>query len=338
MAGIKFICQQIKSLIIKRYQIFYRRFILAAFILLGPFIFEAVFMSLIPSNTNLVQFLFNKIKLENSRSLSSTLLEYGKQTLPYQLQDNSTSYLIEPILRNHYVNNTSIQLKEILPITSQDLNDYVYQLRQKSQNHFLYDYFLGLNFKLNSSTNRLDSIGYYSTLAFHSSAVILNEINNILLKYYTKNMSLSINTINQPISINILLNSTDFFKDLPCLDILPNSLLDLTNAIVIAFLISIYVCNIAKERINGSKKMQLLTGVHYLVYWLSNYIFDLIIIFINISSIVFIFKMIDLAKNDITNEINAVASNNSTGYFFVVLLFSSFSCIALAYFWSFFFK
>ena len=48
--------------------------------------------------------------------------------------------------------------------------------------------------------------------------------------------------------------------------------------------------------------------------------------------------MIDLAKNDVTNELNAVASNNSTGYFFVVLLFSSFSCIALAYFWSFFFK
>ncbi len=141
-------------------------------------------------------------------------------------------------------------------------------------------------------------------------------------------------------NLNLLSNSSnnDFFTDLPCLDILPDSLLGLTNAIVIAFLISIYVCNIAKERINGSKKMQLLTGVHYLVYWLSNYIFDIIIFFINISSIVFIFKMIDLAKNDVTNELNAVASNNSTGYFFVVLLFSSFSCIALAYFWSFFFK
>jgi len=97
ITGIKFIFQQIKSLIIKRFQIFYHRFILAAFILLGPFIFEAVCISLIPSNTNLVQSLFNKMKLENSRSLSPTLLEYGKQTLPYQLQDNLTSYLIESI-------------------------------------------------------------------------------------------------------------------------------------------------------------------------------------------------------------------------------------------------
>lgn len=95
--------------------------------------------------------------------------------------------------------------------------------------------------------------------------------------------------------------------------------------------------HMARERLNGSKQLQLLSGVHYSVYWLANYMFDLTICLINITSMVFIIKMVDLAKNDPTSEVNAVVSS-SLGYYFLILLFSSFAWCALAYFWSFFFK
>ena len=95
--------------------------------------------------------------------------------------------------------------------------------------------------------------------------------------------------------------------------------------------------NVAKERLNGSKQLQMLTGIHYITYWISNYIFDLMICLINVSSMVFILKMVHLAKNDPTSEVDAIVKD-SLGYLYVVLLFSSFAWCSLAYFWSFFFK
>ena len=107
---------------------------------------------------------------------------------------------------------------------------------------------------------------------------------------------------------------------------------------IVAFIISIFVMHMASERLNGSKLLQMLSKVHYSVYWLANYIFDLMICLVNISSMVFILKLVSMAKNDPTSEVHAVAANDSLGYFFLILFFSSFACCSLAYFWSFFFK
>lgn len=94
----------------------------------------------------------------------------------------------------------------------------------------------------------------------------------------------------------------------------------------------------ARERLNGSKQLQMLSGTHYATYWTANYLFDLVILLINISSMVFILKMVDLSKNDPTSEVNSIAGSSTLGYFFLVLLLQTFSWCALAYFWSFYFK
>jgi hypothetical protein len=112
----------------------------------------------------------------------------------------------------------------------------------------------------------------------------------------------------------------------------------IVNSIIVAFIISILVIHIARERLNGSKQLQMLSGVHYGTYWLANYLFDLTICLINISLMVFILKVVSLAKNDLTSEVFAVSAGDSLGYFFLLLLFSSFAWCSLAYFWSFFFK
>jgi len=93
----------------------------------------------------------------------------------------------------------------------------------------------------------------------------------------------------------------------------------------------------AKERINGSKQLQMLSGVHYTTYWMANYFFDLIILLFNIVTMVFILKMVTLSKNDPTSEVDAVVSN-SLGYLFLIFFISSFAWCSLSYFWSFFFK
>lgn len=98
------------------------------------------------------------------------------------------------------------------------------------------------------------------------------------------------------------------------------------------------VIHVTRERVNGSKKLQLLNGTHFTTYWLSNYLFDLTTCFINISSMVFIIKMVDLAKNDPTTELSSIASSNSLGYFYLMLLISSLAWCSLAYVWSFLFR
>ncbi len=96
-----------------------------------------------------------------------------------------------------------------------------------------------------------------------------------------------------------------------------------------AFIISILVIHVSNERISGSKCLQLLSGTHFTTYWLSNYIFDLAICFLNIFSMLFVIKLVDFVKNDQTSEISPIASDDTFGYVWLLFLVSSFSWCAL---------
>lgn len=110
------------------------------------------------------------------------------------------------------------------------------------------------------------------------------------------------------------------------------------NSIIIALIISILVINVARERVNGSKCLQLITGTKSYVYWLSNYLFDMFVCLFIIATMIVALKLVDLAKNDPTNEIYPLAKSSTLGYVFLLLFISSFSWCTLAYIWSFFFK
>jgi ABC-type multidrug transport system ATPase subunit len=94
--------------------------------------------------------------------------------------------------------------------------------------------------------------------------------------------------------------------------------------------------HVTRERVNGSKQLQLLSGVHYITYWISNYLFDMLTCFFNASMLVIALKIVDAIKNDSTNEIRPVVE--SLGYFYILLVISMFAWMTFAYFWSFFFS
>ena len=77
----------------------------------------------------------------------------------------------------------------------------------------------------------------------------------------------------------------DFFQYLACVDVLPVSILNMLNSLVVSFIMSAIVLHVTKERLNGSKGLQLLTGCHPFTYWLSNYIFDMAICLFNVSDL-----------------------------------------------------
>lgn len=98
------------------------------------------------------------------------------------------------------------------------------------------------------------------------------------------------------------------------------------------------VIHVGRERSNGSKQLQFLTGTHYATYWLSNYIFDLAIYTFCVSTMIFALKIVNSARNDTTSELYPIASDNTLGYAYLLFLVSMFSWCSYAYIWSFIFK
>ena len=168
----------------------------------------------------------------------------------------------------------------------------VFSLRNSFLKNFLFNYYLGAS--LSISNQNLRAAIYYNTLAFHSSSNILAEVDNRLLAVATNfNTSLKITTLNVPLNANKTLESNgkvDFLDVLNCLDSLPGTVLNFVNALVSALIISFIVMLVARERTNGSKQLQLMSGVYYATYWIANCLFDLIIVFINVTLLVIILK------------------------------------------------
>jgi predicted PurR-regulated permease PerM len=68
-SGITFWFQQIQHLFIKRFHIFRRRFILAAFILLLPLVLELAFSAIIPSRTNQINSISGQVNSDGTNDL-----------------------------------------------------------------------------------------------------------------------------------------------------------------------------------------------------------------------------------------------------------------------------
>lgn len=237
---------------------------------------------------------------------------------------------------NNYVN--SRKSGSFLKLDADEVNEYVFSLRKSNIKNLISKYYVGMSLNL-TNTSQLSVTGYFSSMAFHSSANIINEIDNIVLTYLTNDLGKSIKTENVPLAANNSLSGTsNFLEVLACIDSLPVSLLNFINSIIVALMIGISVIHIGREKTNGSKQLQMLTGIKRSTYWLSNYLFDMIIHILNITFIVIVLKIVDVIKNDTTSETNSIAGNESLGYFYLLLLISCFSWCTYSYVWSFFFK
>lgn len=75
---------QLKALLVKRLTLFYRRFLLAATILLLPLVFETIFTTTIPSQTNLIN-QFSSVLVQSNGVYEIDIKKYGKNIIPYYL-------------------------------------------------------------------------------------------------------------------------------------------------------------------------------------------------------------------------------------------------------------
>ena len=114
----------------------------------------------------------------------------------------------------------------------------------------------------------------------------------------------------------------------------------MVNGIIVGVMIAVIVMYSAQERINGSKQLQLLSGPHYATYWFAHYLFDVLLFFWNIATMVIIMRIVASAKNDSSTEVYVIAdaSTGNLGYLTLLMFFSALVWPLFAYVWSFHFS
>lgn len=144
--GLTFLLVQIKSLLVKRFRIFYRRYILAGIILLLPFLLEIILTGVIPSSSNLVNTQTGKVQVLGQYQLGLNSYQ-TPQILSYYFNDSgvgNTAYL-QSLLSALYSPSSSSQVS-LNPMLNDSVNSYVLDLRKASLDNMLYKYYAGMWF------------------------------------------------------------------------------------------------------------------------------------------------------------------------------------------------
>ena len=96
--------------------------------------------------------------------------------------------------------------------------------------------------------------------------------------------------------------------------------------------------HVSREKMNGSKSLQLISNTHLTAYWLSNYIFDFTLCLVNISLMVAMFAMANAVRSETATDIHLLTATPTLSYLYLILFLSSLNWATYAYCWSFFFK
>ena len=246
------------------------------------------------------------------------------------------------------VHSPGVALQFVPNLTDNQLDKFVLNERKNEIKNIVSNYYMGFSINISNITNLITNStsseirvsAFYSRLAYHSCAVVIDLVDNILLAYLNSfNTNMSITTYNKPMASNTTsFRGNSYLKYLACFDILPLSLLNILTAINIAFFISLLVMHASKERIDGFKTLQILSGTHTVLYWISNYIFDLLLSFINVGSLVGMLALVGYYQHDQSSELYAISSYPTIGYVALLLFISSFTWPIFAHIWSFIFK
>lgn len=349
-----------EALWLKRFRTLASRRLIFVSTLLAPSLILLLCIYFIPSASNLAINIFDNYF--NIKTLPHIRLDFDlypiKQTILYKIESDELSAdetsRFENILRNYFSTRyaNKHRLVRLDSHSNQTIDKFIYQKRTGDLRNLVLDYFLAFDIVFKNS-ELSNVIIFYSSMAYHLLPVGLNEINGVILSYLTNQTIKSINTVNWPLvrktdsdMIKILstmkqdnLNQENIFS---CVQVVPFSVLDTILCLIVAFLIGLMSIHQVRERTNGSKKLQLISGVSKITYWASNYLFDLSVCVINITLMLCAFILAQkFLITDNSNDLAIFLKTSPAEQFFylgVSLTLGSLTWISLSYAWSFLFK
>ena len=153
--GITLWLQQLKSLFIKRFWIFFRRHILAAVIVILPMLLEGILSGIIPSSSTII----NNIKgtVSEKGSFQLNINDYGTSLLPYSLASasplfNQSLNQLQSYMLNFYTSQTRPGTSLISVSPDTNLNEYVLNLRKANLKNLYSNYYFGMALNLTNSS------------------------------------------------------------------------------------------------------------------------------------------------------------------------------------------
>jgi hypothetical protein len=107
--------------------------------------------------------------------------KYGKQDIPYYIGGGGSTTSLETLVQN--ILSAKMGVNPV-KYSSNTINGQILQNRKNSLQNIMYNNFVGLIFNMTSS-NRLYADILYSQIAYHSSANVLNDIDNFFIEIKT---------------------------------------------------------------------------------------------------------------------------------------------------------
>jgi hypothetical protein len=182
--------QQVHALLFKRFHVFFKRYVLAVIMLASPALLELIGTMLIPSQTYMIAQLSGKSKHPGARIISA--LDYVPTSMPIAYSNTTTNATQLTTAVSAFYSSPSragLRLIELHPPNTNNLSQWVLEQRKNDPKKLIGDLYFGMTLHTGGLTtpvkgsleSQLQATLFYSTMAFHSSATIVNELSNLLL-------------------------------------------------------------------------------------------------------------------------------------------------------------
>lgn len=255
---------------IKRLNVSRRQWNLIIGVLILPVLLEILCVSVVPTSREIQSLLLENERIADAEVFLDASI-FNPQSFVFSSRQNSSkirSALIE-LIEEKNVESTDIANENPL--------NFVRERFLESERIFIDRFQLG--FGLNSENSSWPVEAFFSSVNFHATAVTLNLATNVFLRTLTNSSRRKISARNQPILTSTKSSSyvAQILSFLSCFEVFPVSLFPFLNGILASIFVSLFVFYSIDERRKKSKNLQLLTNLSRFSFFLSNFIFDLLL-------------------------------------------------------------
>ena len=155
-----------------------------------------------------------------------------------------------------------------VPVDDDDIDGYLLNIANRSLDDYNRLYFVAAT--VDGSGNARILVGHFNNLAVHSIAISLSLVDNAVLRYAVPGDH-HIVTVNHPLppSIKTRVEYTAFDS------LMTGLVFSINLAFGLAFLVGSFALFVVKQRANGAKHSQFVSGINAGGYWLAAFVWDL---------------------------------------------------------------
>lgn len=259
VTGVRLLLQHYRAMLMKRIIHSWRNRIITVVQLLVPLIFLAIGCVIIeysPSSSETI-------------ALELSLSRFKRTDVPVTIDSNAESRETAASIRDMYVRILEGS-NNIYDVKGKSIDDHLLQLAYKDMEHYKRSVVLAGTFSAASEFNK-SIIGHFKSEAFHIISISLSLVDVTLLKQLV-GRDYSIMTTNFPLPASISSETT--FKIVA--QRMAGFVLSYTLTFGLAFLLGTFILFPIKEQTVGSRRLQFVSGIRAVNYWLSAFIWDIV--------------------------------------------------------------